>query len=123
MTKEKLLMLWLRVHVCSNGAVPVAVEQPGPRLLFLVRGWKSFARAHNLWDGNVLRFKMMADNLLSDKIYGSSGVRLSCCEESSSGTGSPSSRGSDEDGTDGSDDGYGSDPRQAKPGYEYLTSD
>ncbi|KAE8797971.1 hypothetical protein D1007_26877 [Hordeum vulgare] len=56
-------MLWLRVHGCGNGVVPVAVEQPGPRLLFLDRGWKSFAHAQNLWDGHILRFKMMADNL------------------------------------------------------------
>ncbi|KAE8806595.1 l-ascorbate oxidase-like protein [Hordeum vulgare] len=86
MRKEKPPMLRLRVHGCCNGAVPVTVEQPGPRLLFLGRGWKSFARAHNLWNGHVLRFNMMADNLLSVKIYWSSGVRLGCCEETSSGT-------------------------------------
>ncbi|KAE8816605.1 l-ascorbate oxidase-like protein [Hordeum vulgare] len=123
MEEEKLLMLWLRVHGCGNGAIPVAVEHPGPRLLFLGRGWKSFARAHNLWEGHILRFKMMSDNLLSVKLYGSSGVRLSCCEESSSGTKSPSLRGSEEEGTYGSDNRYGSNPRQAKPGYEDLTSD
>ncbi|KAE8811755.1 l-ascorbate oxidase-like protein [Hordeum vulgare] len=99
-------MLWLRVHGGGNGAVPVVVEQPGPRILFLGRGWKRFVCAHNLWDGHILRFKMMTDNLLSVKIYESSGVRLSCCEESSSGTESPSSRESDEDGADGSDSGY-----------------
>ncbi|KAE8769787.1 l-ascorbate oxidase-like protein [Hordeum vulgare] len=104
-------MLRLRVHGCGNGAVPVTVEQPGPRLLFLGRGWKSFVHAHNLWNGHVLRFKMMADNLLSVKIYGSLGVRLGCCEESSSGTNSPSSRESDEDVSDGSDSKYRSDPR------------
>ncbi|KAE8806106.1 l-ascorbate oxidase-like protein [Hordeum vulgare] len=123
MSNEKVPMLWLRVHGCRNGAVPVAVEQPGPRFLFLGRGWKTFARAHNLRDGHVLRFKMMVDNLLSHKIYGSSGVCRSCCEESSSGTESPSSREGDEDRTDGRDIGYGSDPRQAKPRYEDLTSD
>lgn len=66
---------------------------------------------------------MMADNLLSVKIYGSSGVRLSCCKESSSGTESPSLREGGEEGTDESDSGYGSDPQQAKPGYEDLTTD
>ncbi|KAE8776925.1 l-ascorbate oxidase-like protein [Hordeum vulgare] len=116
-------MLWLQVHCCANGTVPVAVEQPGPWLVFLSRGWKSFARAHNLWDGHVLRFKMMADKLLSVKIYGSSVVCLSYCEESSSGTKSHSSCEGDEDGTDGSDNGYGSDPWHAKPGCEDLTSD
>ncbi|KAE8810106.1 L-ascorbate oxidase-like protein [Hordeum vulgare] len=103
-------MLRLQVHGCSNGAVPVVVEQPGPRLLFLGRGWKSFARAHNLWDGHVLRFKLMANNLLSVKIYGISGVCLGCCEESSSGIDNPFSRESNEDGSDGSDGEYGPDP-------------
>ncbi|KAE8820799.1 L-ascorbate oxidase-like protein [Hordeum vulgare] len=79
-------MLRLRVHGCGNNAVPVTMEQPGPWLLFLGRGWKSLARAHNLWDGHVLRFKMMADNLLSIKIYGNLGARLGCCKESSSMT-------------------------------------
>ncbi|KAE8782285.1 l-ascorbate oxidase-like protein [Hordeum vulgare] len=123
MGEEKLPVLWLQVHGCGNGTIPVAVEQPGPRLLFLGRGWTSFARAHNLWDGHVLRFKMMADNLLSVKIYWSSGVCLSCFEESLSRTESRSSCGSDEVGIDGSDSGYGSDPRQAKLGYEDVTSD
>ncbi|KAE8770111.1 l-ascorbate oxidase-like protein [Hordeum vulgare] len=85
MEEEKLPMLWLRVHGCGNGAVPVDVEHPGPRLLFLGRGWESFARAHNLWDVHILRFKMTGDNLLSVKLYGRSGARLGSCEESSSG--------------------------------------
>ncbi|KAE8803366.1 l-ascorbate oxidase-like protein [Hordeum vulgare] len=111
MSEEKTLMLRLQVHDYGNGAVPVTVEQPGPPLLFLDRGWKSFARAHNFRDGHVLCFKMMADNLLSIKIYGSLGACLGWCEESSSGTDSPSSRESDEDGSDASNDEYGSDPR------------
>ncbi|KAE8811543.1 l-ascorbate oxidase-like protein [Hordeum vulgare] len=116
-------MLWLRVHCCSNGDVPVAIAHPRPRLLFLGCGWKSFARAHNLWDGHVLRFKMTAYNLLSVKLYGSSGARLGCCEESSSGTDNPSSSGGDEEGSDGSDRRDGLDPRRVKPVYEDLTSD
>ncbi|KAE8791472.1 l-ascorbate oxidase-like protein [Hordeum vulgare] len=116
-------MLWLRVHGCGNGAVSAAVEYPGPWLLFLSRGWKSFAHAHNLWDGHVLRFKMMADNLLSVKLYGSSGARLCCCEERSSGTDNPSSSGGDGEGSVGSNNGDESDPRQVKPAYEDLTSD
>ncbi|KAE8771429.1 l-ascorbate oxidase-like protein [Hordeum vulgare] len=106
MGEEKLPMLWLRLHGCGNDAVPVVMEQPGPWLLFLGRGWKSFARAHNLWDGHVLRFKMVADNQFSVKLYRNSGVRLRCYEERSSSTESPSSRGSDEEATDGSDSGY-----------------
>ncbi|KAE8783116.1 l-ascorbate oxidase-like protein [Hordeum vulgare] len=109
MSEEKPPMLRLHVHGCGNGTVTVAVEQSGPRLLFLCRGWKSFAHDHNLWDRHVLCFKMMADNLLSIKIYEISGARLGCCEESSSGTDSPSSRESDEDGSDGSNREHGSD--------------
>ncbi|KAE8789128.1 l-ascorbate oxidase-like protein [Hordeum vulgare] len=123
MEEEKPLMLWLRVHDCGNGAVLVAVEHTGPRLLFLGRGWKSFARAHNLWEGHVLRFKITVDNLLSVKLYGSSGTRLGCCEESSSGTDNPSSSGCDEEGSDGSDSGDVSDLREVKPAYEDVTSD
>ena len=62
-------MLRLQVHGCGNGTVPVTIEQAGPRILYLGGGWKSFARAHNLWDGHVLHFKMMVDNLLTVKIY------------------------------------------------------
>ncbi|KAE8815078.1 l-ascorbate oxidase-like protein [Hordeum vulgare] len=122
MEEEKPPMLWLRVHGCGNGVVPVVVEHPRPQLLFLDRGWKSFARAHNLWDGHVLRFKMTVDNLLSVKLYGSSGACLGCCEEISRSTDNPSSYGGDEEGSDGSDSGDGSDPRQVKPVYEHVTS-
>ncbi|KAE8803927.1 L-ascorbate oxidase-like protein [Hordeum vulgare] len=123
MSEETPSMLRLRVHRYGNNTVPVTMEQPGLRLLFLGRGWKSFARAHNLRDGHVLRFKMMEDNLVSVKIYGSSGARLGYCEESSSGTDIASFRESDEDGSDGSNGEYGSHTRQAKTGYEDLTSD
>ncbi|KAE8770678.1 l-ascorbate oxidase-like protein [Hordeum vulgare] len=95
--------LWLHVNGCGNGAVPVVAERTRPWTLFLGRGWKSFARAHNLWDRHVLRFKKVAENTLFVKLYGSSGARLGCCEESSSGTESPSSRGCSEEGT-GDDD-------------------
>ncbi|KAE8794053.1 l-ascorbate oxidase-like protein [Hordeum vulgare] len=123
MEEEKPPTLWLRVHGCGNGVVPVAVEHPGTRLLFLGHGWKSFARAHNLWDGHVLRFKMTEGHLLSVKLYGSSGARLGCCKESSSGTDSPSLSGGDEEGSHGSDSGDGLDPRRVNPPYEDLTSD
>ncbi|KAE8820028.1 l-ascorbate oxidase-like protein [Hordeum vulgare] len=104
-------MLRLQVHGRGNDAVPVAMEQMGPRLVFLGRGWKNFARAHNLWDGHVLHFKMIADNVLSVNIYGSSGAHLGCCKESLSRTDSPSSRESDEARSDGSDGEHGLDPR------------
>ncbi|KAE8766434.1 l-ascorbate oxidase-like protein [Hordeum vulgare] len=110
------------MHGCGNGAVPVVVEHNGPRTLFLGRGWKSFADAHDLWDRHVLRFKRMADNVLSIKLYRSSGARLNCCEESSSGTESPSSRGSDQEGTDGDDSKSGSGPLQTWSADEDLRS-
>ncbi|KAE8787557.1 l-ascorbate oxidase-like protein [Hordeum vulgare] len=100
------------MHGCGNGAVPVVAERTRPQTLFLGRRWKSFAYAHSLWDWHVLRFKKMAGNMLSVKLYGSSGAHLGCCEESSSGTKSPSSRGSSEEGTDDDDSGSGSGPLQ-----------
>ncbi|KAE8813618.1 L-ascorbate oxidase-like protein [Hordeum vulgare] len=101
-------VLWLRAHGCCNGAAQVDVEYPERGVMFLERGWKSFARAHNLMDGHVLRFKMMEADLLSVKIYGRSGARLSCCKQSSSRIESPSSRDSGEEDSDGSDVGDGS---------------
>ncbi|KAE8795328.1 hypothetical protein D1007_29825 [Hordeum vulgare] len=42
--------------------------------MLLGRGWKAFARAHNLEDGHILRFKLAKDNMLSVKFYGRSGL-------------------------------------------------
>ncbi|KAE8776739.1 L-ascorbate oxidase-like protein [Hordeum vulgare] len=80
------------------------------RSMLLGRGWKPFARAHILEDEHILRFKLAEDNMISFKFYERSGVRLGCCEESSRGTDSPTSRESGEDGSDGSDDEYELDP-------------
>ncbi|KAE8776613.1 l-ascorbate oxidase-like protein [Hordeum vulgare] len=101
------------MHGCGNGAMPVVAERTGPWTLFLDRGWKSFARSHNLWDRHVLRFKKVAQNTLSVKLYGSSGARLGCCEQSSSGTESLSSRENSEERTDDDDSGSGSGPSQS----------
>ena len=103
--------------------MPVHVEYPKRRSMLLWQGWKAFAHAHSLKVWHILRFKLAEDNMLSVKFYGRSVVRLGCCEESSSATESPSLRDGDEDGTNGSDNGYGADPRHAKPGYEDLTTD
>ncbi|KAE8821803.1 l-ascorbate oxidase-like protein [Hordeum vulgare] len=96
------------MHGCGNGAVLVVMERTGPQTLFLGHGWKSFARTHSLWDRHVLHFKKMAGNMLSVKLYQRSRARLDCCEESSSGTESPSLPGSRKEGTDDDDIGSGS---------------
>ncbi|KAE8800272.1 L-ascorbate oxidase-like protein [Hordeum vulgare] len=101
----------------------VDAEYPEPRVMLLGPWWKSFARAHNLWYGHILLFKMVGANLLSVKVYGSSGVRLICCKESSSGTESPSSHDSDEEDSVGSGSGDGFGPRKVKPEYEDMSSD
>ena len=72
--------------------------------MLLRRGWKTFARTHNLMDGHVLHFKMMEADQLSVKIYGRSGARLGCYEESSSDAESSSSSDSDEEDSVGEDD-------------------
>jgi hypothetical protein len=77
--------------------------------MLLHRGWKTFARAHCLMKGHILRFKLVEADLLSIKVFGRSGIRLGCCAESSTDDESSSSSDSDEEETDGEDDGDGSD--------------
>ncbi|KAE8816703.1 L-ascorbate oxidase-like protein [Hordeum vulgare] len=73
------------------------IKYPVPRVMFLRHGWKTFARAHNFITRHVLRFKLVEADMLSVKIYGHSGARLGCCEESSSDTKSSSSSDSDKE--------------------------
>ena len=104
----------LRLHMrgCGNGGMRVDVEFPAPRVMYLRRGWKTFARIHSLTAGLVLYFKLMEDGLLSVKVFGEFGTRLKCCMESSSDgdsdDGSSSSSESDEEDS-GADDGDESD--------------
>ncbi|KAE8791161.1 l-ascorbate oxidase-like protein [Hordeum vulgare] len=102
MEAAKPHVLWLRAYGCSHGAMQVHVEYPKHRSMLLGRGWKAFARAHSLEDGHILRFKLAEDNMLSVKFYRSSGVRLGCCEESSSGAECPSSSNIDDEDNGGS---------------------
>ncbi|KAE8820579.1 l-ascorbate oxidase-like protein [Hordeum vulgare] len=97
MEVAKPTVLWLRVYGCSHGAMQVHVEYPKRRSMLLGRGWKAFARAHNLEDGHLLRFKLGEDDMLSVKFYRRSAVCLDCCEESSSGAECPSLSDSDEE--------------------------
>ncbi|KAE8793028.1 L-ascorbate oxidase-like protein [Hordeum vulgare] len=76
--------------------------------MLLGRGWKAFARAHGLEDWHVLCFKMVEVDMLSVKFYGRSGMRLGCCEESSSGVECSSSSGCDKEDSDGVGGGDGS---------------
>ncbi|KAE8789350.1 l-ascorbate oxidase-like protein [Hordeum vulgare] len=95
-------ILWLRAYGCSHADMQVHVEYPKRRSMLLKRSWKAFARAHGVEDGHILRFKLAEDNVLSVKFYGRSDVRLSSCEESSSGAECPSSSDSDEEDSGGS---------------------
>ena len=71
----------LRLHMrgCGNGGTRVDVDFPAPRVMYLRRGWKTFARIHSLTAGLVLYFKLMEDGLLSVKVFGDFGTRLKCC--------------------------------------------
>nr|XP_020166720.1 B3 domain-containing protein Os03g0212300-like [Aegilops tauschii subsp. strangulata] len=99
----------LRLHMrgYGKGGMQVDVNFPAPHVMYLRRGWKTFARAHGFSEGHVLEFKLMESGLLSVKIFGCSGGRLGCCVESSTDDESSSSSGSDEEGSDGDDDGTG----------------
>ena len=50
--------LWEQWHM-------VDVEFPTPHVMYLHRGWKTFARLHSLTDGLTLHFKLMEGVLLS----------------------------------------------------------
>ena len=117
---DKPPVLWLRAHGCCNGAARVDVEYLERRVMLLRHGWKTFARAHNLMDGHILCFKMMEADLLSVKIYGRSGARLGCCEDSSSDVESSSSSDSDEEDSVGEDGD--SEPHVVKSEYDDLGS-
>ena len=92
---------------CGNGGRWVDVNFPTPHVMYLRRGWKTFARAHSLSKGLVLHFKLMENGLLAVKVFGDLGTRLKCCVESSSDDEDSSSSGSDEEDSDSDDEGVG----------------
>ena len=97
----------LRLHMrgCGTGGTRVDVDFPAPHVMYLRRGWKTFARIHSLTVGLVLYFKLMEGGLLSTKVFGDLGTRLKCCMESSSDDEDSSSSGSDEEDSDSDDEG------------------
>nr|XP_020171812.1 B3 domain-containing protein Os03g0212300-like [Aegilops tauschii subsp. strangulata] len=99
----------LRLHMrgCGDGSTRVDVDFPAPHVMYLRRGWKTFARAHSFLEGHILDFKLMDSGLLSVKIFGSSEGRLGCCVESSTDDENSSSSESDKEDSDGDDDGSG----------------
>ncbi|KAM3274884.1 hypothetical protein ACQJBY_043716 [Aegilops geniculata] len=99
----RALRLHMRGH--RNGGMWVDVDFPAPHVMYLRRGWKTFARSHSLSEGHVLQFKLMESGLLSVKIFGRSGARLGCCAESSTDDESSSSSKSDKEDSDDDDDG------------------
>ncbi|KAI4994165.1 hypothetical protein ZWY2020_029213 [Hordeum vulgare] len=123
MEAAKPPVLWLRAYGCFHGAMQMHVEYLKRRSMLLGRGWKAFARAHNLEDGHILCFKLAEDNMLSVMFYGCSGVRLGCCEESSSGAECPSSSDSDEENSGGSGPLGRSGSRGVRSEYDSSRSD
>ena len=97
----------LRLHMrgCGNDDTWVDVDFPAPHVMYLRRGWKTFARVHSLTSGLVLYFKLMEGGLLSVKVFGDLGTRLKCCVESSSDDEDSSSSGSDEEDSGSDDEG------------------
>nr|XP_020165625.1 B3 domain-containing protein REM20-like [Aegilops tauschii subsp. strangulata] len=95
----------LRLHMRGrrNGGRWVDVDFPAPHVMYLRRGWKTFARAHSLLEGHVLQFKLMESGLLSVKIFERSGACLGCCVEISTDDESSSSSEVDEEDSDGGD--------------------
>src|SRR3954466_10300238 len=104
---EQPEMLNLRMRGCGIGGMRVHVESRAPGVVYLGRGWKSFARIHSLMAGFTLHFKLVGDDLLSVKAFGDFGTRARCCVDSSSDSEGSSSSGSDEEGSDSDDEGGG----------------
>ena len=92
----------LRLHMrgCGTGGTRVNIDFPAPHVMYLRRGWKTFARIHSLTVGLVLYFKLMEGGLLSVKVFGDLGTPLKCCVESSSDDEDSSSSSSDEEDSD-----------------------
>src|SRR4051812_40847147 len=80
---------------------------PAPDVMYLGRGWKTFARIHSLTEGLTLHFKLMEGGLLSVKFFGCFGTRARCCVDSSSDSEDSSSSGNDEEDSDSDDVGGG----------------
>ena len=101
----------LRLHMrgCGISGTRVRVAFPAPNVMYLDRGWKTFARIHSLMEGFTHHFKLMEGDLLSVKAFGCFGTRAKCCVDSSSDSGSSSSSESDEEGRSGGRQDDGSD--------------
>lgn len=90
---------------CGFGGTQVNVDFPAPHVMYLHRGWKTFARIRSLMVGLVLYFKLMGNGVLSIKVFGDSGTLLKCWVESSFDEEGSSSSGSDEEDSDNDDEG------------------
>ena len=99
----------LRLHMrgCGISGTRVRVVFPAPNVMYLDRGWKTFARIHSLMEGFTLHFKLMEGDLLSVKAFGCFGTWAKCCVDSSSDSEDSSSSESDEEGSDSHDEGSG----------------
>ena len=99
----------LRLHMrgCGNSGTWADVEFPAPHVMYLLRGWKTFARIHSLMEGLTLHFKLMESGLLSAKAFGHFRTRVRCCMESSSDDEDSSSSEGDEEDNGSNDKGSG----------------
>ena len=95
--------LWLHMRGCGISGTRVRVDFPAPHVMYLHRGWKTFAHIDLLTEGLTLHFKLMEGGLLSVKVFGLFGTHARCCVESSSDSEDSSSGRSDEEDS-GSDD-------------------
>ena len=90
---------------CGISGTRVRVDFPAPHVMYLRRGWKTFARIHSLMEGFTLHFKLMEGDLLSVKVFGCFGTRAKWCVDSSSDSEDSPSSESDEEESDNNDEG------------------
>ncbi|KAE8782355.1 heat shock cognate 70 kda protein 1 [Hordeum vulgare] len=90
-------VLWLRADHFCNGPVWATVDLSPESTVFLMRGWKLFARSRGLGPGHLLHFRFDVSATLSVKFFGSTAVCLVCCTESLSDCDSDSTSNSNDD--------------------------
>ncbi|KAE8811746.1 l-ascorbate oxidase-like protein [Hordeum vulgare] len=78
--------LWLRADSSCNGPVWAAVDLTPGSAMFLMQGWKSFARSRGIGPEHLLHFRFDSSTILFVNFFGESGVRLDYHAESSSGS-------------------------------------
>ena len=93
----------LQVKGCSNGPSWVSTEIHPSGEMYLLQGWKAFARSRNLKRGRQVLFKFNGLDTLFVKVFDEDEACKGCCKDSISSKDNDSDDEED-DSSDGNDD-------------------